>query len=252
MATIIGSSRHDENGKYTGGKAGDQKQKLVNGLDMSGEVSMQYLKDFVGKRAWYILRPKRADHAIAIARAMLTACNNPHIGYDQNDRLEVVRYGVDTTRDVDSDCSSNVRACVQKATGKEIPNFTTANEVDVLVASGLFDKPTVYRTGVVVYEGDVFVTQSKGHTGICVAGESRTAQTKPVVAQPTVKKGSTGTQAKYLQQDLNYVISAKLVEDGIFGAKSVEALKKWQSVAGLTADGIYGKKSYEVMKATLS
>lgn len=174
MVVYIGSARHDENGKYTGGKVGDQTQKISsNGYDMSGEVSIQTLTSFVGTRSWYILRPKQAAHAKALAQAMLIACNNLHLGYDQKGRLGVVTYGVDSTRDTEGDCGTFVRACVIKATGKDPGNFTTASEASALVATGLFDKPIIYRAGTQVYEGDVLVTQTKGHTGICIAGLDR-------------------------------------------------------------------------------
>jgi len=78
------------------------------------------------------------------------------------------------------------------------------------------------------------------------------ANPKPVIAQPTIKNGSKGTQAKYLQLDLNYCINAGLTVDGNFGTKSVDALKKWQKANGLTADGAYGPKSYEIMKKLLA
>ena len=39
MKMIIGSARHDENGKYIGGKAGDQAQKRAD--DYKGECSLQ-------------------------------------------------------------------------------------------------------------------------------------------------------------------------------------------------------------------
>ena len=77
--------------------------------------------------------------------------------------------------------------------------------------------------------------------------ESKTKQ-KINVALPIIKNGSSGTQAKYLQEDLNYVVSAGLTVDGKFGPKSVAALKKWQAAAGLTADGVYGKLSYTKMQ----
>lgn len=181
MVVYVGSARHDENGKYIGGKAGDQKQKIgANGYDMSGEVSIQTLKDFIGSRKWYIIRPKQAAHAKALAQAMLTACNNPHLGYDQttskNGRLGVVEYGVNATRNTEADCSSTVRACVKKATGKDPGNFNTSGEASALVATGLFDKAIPYKAGMTIYEGDVFVTQKKGHTGICIAGVDRVAK----------------------------------------------------------------------------
>lgn len=170
MATIIGSARHDENGKYSGGKVGDNTQK--NTPDFAGEVSMQYLKDFVGSRKWYIIRAKSDNHAHQLAEAMNIACNNANIGYDQSNRLGVMTYGVDSKVKTEADCSSLVRACIKKAVGLSVANFTTANEKSVLLATGLFNAYS-YSTGSKVYEGDIFVTQTKGHTGICVQGISR-------------------------------------------------------------------------------
>ena len=72
-----------------------------------------------------------------------------------------------------------------------------------------------------------------------------------VLAKATVKKGSSGTNAKYLQADLNYTMGTNLELDGKFGAKSVEVLKKWQAKNGLVADGIYGAKGYAKMKSLL-
>ena len=170
MSTIIGSARHDENGKYTSGKAGDQLQKKTD--DFVGEVSMQYLKSFVGSRKWYILRAKSDEHAHMLSEAMKTACNNVNIGYDQSNRLEIMTYGVDSKKAIECDCSSLVRACIKKAVGLSVANFTTANEKTVLVATKMFDS-IEYTTGTKVYEGDIFVTQSKGHTGICIEGIQR-------------------------------------------------------------------------------
>ena len=178
MVIYVGSARHDENGRYVGGKAGDQKQKIAsNGYDMSGEVSVQTLTDFVRSRKFYVLRPKQAAHAKGIAQAMLIACNNPHLGYDQTagtkGRLGVVKYSVDTKVNTEADCGTTVRACIERATGKDVGAFTTANEVAVLEKSGLFDKAIPYNPGMKIYEGDIFVTRTKGHTGACVCGYSR-------------------------------------------------------------------------------
>ena len=67
-------------------------------------------------------------------------------------------------------------------------------------------------------------------------------------AKPTIRSGSSGTEAKRLQENLNQVASAGLVCDGKFGPRSVAALKKWQAAAGLTADGVYGPASYKRMQ----
>ena len=52
----IGSARHDENGKLTGGRPGDQT---------GTEVSMQNF--YVHKKGWYVLRPKTKDMADKLA-----------------------------------------------------------------------------------------------------------------------------------------------------------------------------------------
>lgn len=171
MATIIGSSRHDENGKYTGGKLGDQLQTIVD--DFKGEVSMQYLDDFVKSRKLVILRFKDNMHAHKMAQAMKIACNNANIGYDQYNRLAVMTDGVESTKPTECDCSSLIRACIKFAAELSVKNFTTANEVEVLMATDLFEAPITYKKGVTVKEGDIFVTTTKGHTGACIEGVKR-------------------------------------------------------------------------------
>ena len=81
-------------------------------------------------------------------------------------------------------------------------------------------------------------------------------ETKPTVAKPTIKNGTKGTQAKYLQQDLNYLgfkgkDGKKLTVDSDFGTNSVYALKQFQKKYKLTVDGIYGDNSHKKMKALL-
>lgn len=179
MATIIGSARISEKGTVVG-KAGDQKQTKVN--DFKGEVSMQYIKDFIGTRKYYILRPKKAAVAIGLAESMKLACNNRCIGYSQTCQRKTVD-NINTKKKINVDCSKLVRDCIYRATGKDVGNFTTANERAILEASGLFDKAIPYTTSTKVYDGDVFVTATKGHTGICIEGLSRVN----VVSTPVYK-----------------------------------------------------------------
>lgn len=171
MGTVyIGSARIGENGKATGGKVGDQKQ--TTSTDYKGEVSMQTLASFVKGRKLYILRPKQCAHAQKIAQGMKIACNNINLGYSQT----CSRYAPDdinTKIKINVDCSKLIRDVIYYATGIDVGNFTTSNEVSVLVNSGLFDRPIVYNSNTKVYEGDVFVTQDKGHTGACTDGLSR-------------------------------------------------------------------------------
>lgn len=171
MTIYIGSARIGSNGKATGDKAGDQKQTFKP--DYKGEVSMQTLASFVCGRKLYIIRAKKASHAKALAVCMKTACNNYHLGYDQNGRLGVITYGVSTMINTECDCGTLVRECVKEACGVDPGNFDTSNEVDCLEATGLFEKAIVYNAKTKVYEGDIFATQTKGHTGVCTDGYLR-------------------------------------------------------------------------------
>lgn len=161
---IVGSARMDENGKLVNGKAGDQTGK---------EVSTQEF--YVHSKGWNIIRPKSIDHAKGISEAMLAACNNNNIGYDQNQRLGIINHGIGAKIPTECDCSSLVRQCVREATGKDPGDFTTGNEVAVLQKTGLFEKEITFvnQEKTPVYDGDILVTKTKGHTVIVISGNSR-------------------------------------------------------------------------------
>lgn len=169
MATVvIGSARIDERGKAIGGTAGDQKQK--QSPDYTGEVSLQ--KFYENVKGWFVLRAKDADIATRLAEAMKRACNNPFIGYNQAQRLDILKATTTSAEPTNCDCSSLVRECVIEASGKDPGNFTTANEVGALMATNLFDK-SEYKHGMALYTGDILVTKTKGHTVIVTSGTAR-------------------------------------------------------------------------------
>lgn len=174
MSIMVGSARIDERGKASGGAAGDQKQTSATN-DLAGEVSMQSMYNH--SQGWYILRPKSAAHAAKMAALMKAACNNANIGYDQGNRLGVVQYGIMAAVKTECDCSSLVRQVVKEATGKDPGNFNTASEAAALEATGLFESKRSYtsQSATPVYDGDVLVTKSKGHTVIVVSGNARSA-----------------------------------------------------------------------------
>lgn len=161
---LFGSARINENGKATGGKPGDQTGR---------EVSTQSY--YMSRKGWIALRQNDPVVAVKLAEAMLEACNNNCIGYNQNKRSGVItqlktfgslrRIGINT----DSDCSSLVRACVIQATGKDPGNFTTANEKQKLMAAGFREVPIKKESD--CRTGDILVTKTKGHTVIVVSGE---------------------------------------------------------------------------------
>lgn len=246
MATIyVGSARIDERGKYSGGTVGDQKQTSSTN-DTVGEVSMQ--KMYAHSKGWYIFRPKDVSVSNAIASAMITACNNKNLGYDQSNRLGVIKYGVDTTTKTECDCSALVRACIIKATGKDVGNFTTATETTYLANSGLFENKITYvnQSATPVYNGDILVTKTKGHTVIVVSGNPRGATI--VSASVPQSTSNSGNQIIALgQAHANNFAQCGLVTDGIRGANTRKAAVKVVQRAlnadynaGLIEDGIWG------------
>lgn len=166
MTMKLGHASIDERGKASGGVAGDQTQKEVC-------ISTYYLH----AKGWYLLRPKSVDHANKIAAAMIRACENNNIGYDQSERLGIIKYGTNSSVKTECDCSSLVRQCVIEGTGKDPGNFTTANEKTMLQNTRLFENAISVTSSTVMYNGDILVTKTKGHTAIIVSGNERQLQT---------------------------------------------------------------------------
>ncbi len=173
----IGSARQDENGRYTGGAAGDQTGK---------EISIQEF--YKHSKGWYVLRAKSAEVATKLASAMRAACDNQNIGYDQGQRLDIIiqlrKYGSlgGITVKTEADCSSLVRACCIEA-GFDPGDFTTANEAAVLARTGYFEPKVSVTSAAQLREGDILVTKTKGHTVIVVsAGDSLETIAKEVIA----------------------------------------------------------------------
>ena len=163
MAVIIGSARHDEHGNcYSGGKSGDQTGQ---------EVSTQ--KFYNHSKGWNVLRAKDNKVAEKLAEAMQIACGNKNIGYDQSERYGVIKHGINTKVKTECDCSSLVRACIIYASGKDVGDFNTSNERSVILKSGLFKDVGSYKKGDTLYNGDILVTRTKGHTVIVVSGAKK-------------------------------------------------------------------------------
>lgn len=170
---IVGSARIDEKGGISGGKAGDQTGK---------EVATQNF--YVSSLGWDILRAVKPDHANRLATAMSKYCADDNVGYDQGNRLAILKYtGVGKT---ECDCSSLVRRCIIDATKTDVGNFTTATEKSVLTKSGLFKYVGKYTDKTELFNGDILVTCKKGHTVIVVSGNPRPVPTAPATSKYTV------------------------------------------------------------------
>lgn len=167
MGLLVGSARIDENGKIAGGKAGDQTKQ---------EVSTQAY--YMHSKGWYCLRPKSVDDANKIADAMLQACQNDNIGYDQGNRTGVIeqlkKYGsmAKIATPTEADCGTLVRGCCIQA-GFDPGNFNTASEANALKNSGKFYEKISVTSNTELFNGDVLVTKTKGHTVVVVSGNPR-------------------------------------------------------------------------------
>lgn len=240
MALYIGSARRDENGKYVNGKAGDQD----NGL----EVSIQ--EYYIHSKGWYAFRFKSVEYANKMAEAMKQACNNQNIGYDQNNRLDIMtalkKYGTlaKISEPTECDCGTLIRACIYQATGVDVGDFYTGTQPTVLAKTGLFDEKISVTASSILYDGDILVTKTKGHTAAIVSGNSRTPATTKKVSDtkmPTVKKGSKGTAVKIVQVILGLTV------DGSFGAKTKAAVIAFQKKHGLEQDGSVGPITWKAL-----
>ena len=184
MGVTIGSARHDEKNGYTGGAKGDSLQ--ISSQDYKGEVSMQSF--YVHKKGWIILRPISRALALKIAERMKAACNNKFVGYSQNDRYAIIRDGIDSKVPTNCDCSSLMRECVKEASGVDPGDFTTANAVQKLMATGLFEI-IPYNNGTPLYEGDILCTKTKGHIVAVTDSDTPRPAAKPSGQMKISKKG---------------------------------------------------------------
>ena len=164
---VVGSARIDERGNVNWGKAGDQTSREV--------ATEPYYKHRLG---WYMLRPKEAAVARKIGLAMVEACLNNNIGYDQSNRYGVIsclqKYGrlAKINEATEADCSSLVRACCIQA-GIKVGDFNTSNEVVVLSRTGAFERAVDITSSARLCMGDILVTRTKGHTVVVTKGFER-------------------------------------------------------------------------------
>ena len=196
----IGSARIDENGNANWGKAGDQ-----TGREVAEESYYSH------KLGWYMLRAKDSEKARKIGLAMIEACLNDNIGYDQSGRYGVIEclkvYGrlAKINKPTEADCSSLVRACCIQA-GKQVGDFNTSSEVAVLERTGAFQKAVIVTNDTKLCQGDILVTRSKGHTVIVTEGYPREDE-KPAVKPKPDEAGSKAK--KSLEEVAREVIAGK-------------------------------------------
>lgn len=167
MGLKVGSARIDERGKISGGQAGDSTGKEV--------MQQNYYMD---NRGWYCFRAKDINTANGIAQSMIDACNNNNIGYDQNQRdgvFNLVKSGTkikNIKTKTECDCSALVRACCYE-NGIDTGNIRTATMPKLLEKTGKFEKKINVTSKTELFNGDILVTKTTGHTVIVTSGNPR-------------------------------------------------------------------------------
>ena len=252
MATVKLAAAHiDERGKATGGKAGDQTGK---------EVCVRTY--YVHSKGWRVLRPKSAAAADMIAQDAQAACDNPHIGYDQDQRESLYAaaepYGFNCAKvktNCETDCSALVRVCCAYA-GIKLPSFNTSNEAQVLLDSGKFKELTGSKyTSQSTYlrRGDILVTRTKGHTEI-VLNDGNKAGVTTVTTTRVLKNGMSGSDVKELQTKLIRAgySCGPWGADGDFGDQTEMAVRRFQTQHGLAVDGQAGPKTMAALDKLLA
>lgn len=144
-----------------------------------------------GRPLKWVFRFKDEKNRRLMAQAMINACKNPYVGYDDWNRntyrvqVGMLGYSVDALAKVDTpcecDCSSLVSLCFFCVTGKDIgSNLTTAQgSLDSAIRrTGLCDEITVFdnqqkQFGKGFLVGDIIIWRSadSGHTAVVVSEE---------------------------------------------------------------------------------
>ena len=113
-----------------------------------------------------------------------------------------------------------------------------------------------------VYLGDGTAVDARGHSyGVVhmpISGRSwthwailRGQEGAEIDPTPTLRKGSTGDSVKRAQEllaGMGYDIGSTGA-DGIFGSKTLQAVKDFQQTAGLAADGVIGAATWAALEA---
>lgn len=194
-SVLIGHASVDENGRSTGGIAGDQTGK---------ELCI---------RSWYnkpwikVFRPISEVNAEAIASAMEAACENEHIGYNQFDRKSLydaakkVNFDLNKiTIDCNTDGSALVAVCINAANIPVSATMTTSTEEKILSRTAAFQILTsseYLTSSQYLKRGDILL--ANGHTAIVLSNGQKIVE--------KLKNTKQNENNKYVGQSIGTAIS---------------------------------------------
>ena len=248
MAVRIGHASIDENGKATGGSAGDQTGKEV------------VIRDWYSKPWNVLLRPTSSTLAEKSAQACEAACANANIGYDQYQRntlytkAKTVGFDLSKVDACECDCSSLMHVCAI-AGGAALEygsnGYTTRTMVKAFMESGDYLKLTgsEYLTSSrQLKRGDILVKEGS-HTVMVLDNGSDVVKAPVVnmpleddiaihysVRLPMLQKGMTNDTVKAMQ----ILIAAHGVYVPLFGKfddRTEAAVLEFQKAFNLKTTG---------------
>lgn len=248
MGVRMSNCGHDENNRYSGGKAGDQ-----TGTEW-------YLRPWYAYPWNYILRWKDEELANLFADLAVEAAQNNNVGYDQGQRttfgVELQKVGWRPSKiktPCEADCSKGtidlIRAVgyikgiaelqnchnVMSYTGNMMTWFrSTAGKKYFEILTGKY-----LTSSSLAKRGDINLNTSH-HVNITVDNGVNVGSEKGYL-----EKGDSGSAVKTMQTMLiacGYSCGASGA-DGDFGSGTNSGLRSFQKANGLTVDGKYGSKS---------
>lgn len=238
----------DENGRATGGNAGDQTGKEVctrSWYDKSWAFMLRYPDRQIAESA--------ADIAVKLA-------NSPLVGYDQNQRNTLYRELKRLDFDVDAylrqgvktecDCSSFVYTCYcclvphmrSDETAPRTGNMKTKYPV---WGFGVFTDNKYIKEGEYLLKGDILV-RPNGHTVMAIENGTKAiippshTQDFCNVELPILKKGDKGKSvqcAQILLEFNGYDVGSYGI-DGEFGRDTRKAVESMQKNKGISVNGV--------------
>lgn len=245
------------------GETGGRKQKAG---DQTGRE--------VKTGPWYsfgqnsCLRWKDYKLARKYAEVIKHMANNDNIGYDMDDRtslyeaLKKVNWDYKKINSpVECDCSELIACAINCVLKKEVmPSWTWTGSLDSLAMStGYFKRLTGSKyliSSDYIQVGDI-LNNDDLHV-ISVLQDGAKAHVKgntQRVAEPTLKKGCTGSEVIKLQSNLNVALNTSIEEDGIFGTETRTAVIQFQKKVfpnnKAEWDGVYGPKTAQMMRALI-
>ena len=241
----IGHFVCDENGRSRGGKPGDQTGR-------EGRFQAWYAKGSNGKGWQDVFRAKDKKIRKKIAQNMIELVENPHVGYNQDDRLSLekeakkVNYKFDKiTVDCNTDCSQATAECIIGAGIPIDPDMYTGNEKQLIEKTGQFktyDGKSYIDSDQKLKVGDILF--KIGHSAVvCKVQYILSRELKYQAGKPLLE----GEDVKKVQKVLNKDLKSGLETDGEYGPMTAAEVVRYQAKYGLTPDSIVGKMTAEKM-----